>query len=79
MKKSVFWQLFVAMLLLGSNSQAQSLKDLFNKDNVENIVNTITGKNTASMVGTWSFSGSAIEFESDNLLQAAGGDRKSVV
>ena len=73
MKKSVFWQLFVAMLLLGSNSQAQSLKDLFNKDNVENIVNTITGKNTASMVGTWSFSGSAIEFESDNLLQAAGG------
>lgn len=61
------------MLLISGSSRAQSLKDLFSKDNVENIVSTITGKNTASMVGTWTFSGSAIEFESDNLLQAAGG------
>lgn len=73
MKKSVFLQLFIAMLLISGSSRAQSLKDLFSKDNVENIVSTITGKNMASMVGTWTFSGSAIEFESDNLLQAAGG------
>lgn len=73
MKKSVFLQLFIAILLISGSSRAQSLKDLFSKDNVENIVSTITGKNTASMVGTWTFSGSAIEFESDNLLQAAGG------
>ncbi len=73
MRKTVFWQLLAVMLLSGSHSQAQSLKDLFSKDKVESIVNAVTGKNTASMVGTWSFSGAAIEFESDNLLQSAGG------
>ena len=36
MKKSVFSLAFIATLLLVSaNSQAQSLKDLFNKENVE--------------------------------------------
>lgn len=73
MKKFVFGQFVVAVLLLGTNCQAQSLKDLFNKENVEKVVNTVTGKSTASMEGTWSFSGSAIEFESDNLLTKAGG------
>ena len=33
MKKFVFWHIFVAALLMASNSQAQSLKDLFNKEN----------------------------------------------
>ena len=33
----------------------------------------MTGKSTADMTGTWSYTGSAIEFESDNLLQKAGG------
>lgn len=32
MKRLVFWQLFVAALLLTSNSHAQSIKDLFNKE-----------------------------------------------
>ena len=74
MKKIVFWQLFIAALLMATNSQAQSsLKDLFNKENIEKAVNAVTGKNTADMTGTWSYSGSAIEFESDNLLQKAGG------
>ena len=54
-------------------SQAQSLKDLFNKENIEKAVNVVTGKNTASMVGAWTFTGAALEFESDNLLQKAGG------
>jgi hypothetical protein len=65
MKRLVFWQLFVAALLLTSNSHAQSIKDLFNKENIEKAVNAVTG--------TWSYTGSAIEFESDNLLQKAGG------
>ncbi|MCD8182442.1 MAG: DUF4923 family protein [Bacteroides sp.] len=56
-----------------TNSQAQSIKDLFNKENIEKVVNTVTGKNTASMEGTWIYSGAAIEFESDNLLEKAGG------
>ena len=71
MKRLVFWQLFVAALLLTSNSHAQSIKDLFNKENIEKAVNAVTGKSTADMTGTWSYTGSAIEFESDNLLQPA--------
>ena len=73
MKKFIFWQLFISALFLATSSQAQSLKDLFNKENIEKAVNAVTGKNTADMTGTWSFTGSAIEFESDNLLQKAGG------
>ena len=53
MKKFVFWHIFVAALLMASNSQAQSLKDLFNKENIEKVVNSVTGKSTASMEGTW--------------------------
>lgn len=69
MKKSVFSLAFIATLLLVSaNSQAQSLKDLFNKENVEKVVSAVTGKNTVDMTGTWSYTGAAIEFESDNLL-----------
>ena len=69
MKKSVFSVAFiVTLLLVSANSQAQSLKDLFNKENVEKVVSAVTGKNTVDMTGTWSYTGSAIEFESDNLL-----------
>ncbi|HBO05842.1 MULTISPECIES: DUF4923 family protein [Bacteroides] len=73
MKRFVFWHIFVAALLMASNSQAQSLKDLLNKENIEKVVSTVTGKSTAGMEGTWAYTGSAIEFESDNLLQKAGG------
>lgn len=76
MKKTVLGQALLIVLLLSathSNGMAQSLKDLLNKENIEKAVNVITGKNTASMTGTWTFSGSALEFESDNLLQKAGG------
>ncbi len=61
------------LLATASNLQAQSLKDLLNKENIEKAVNAVTGKNTASMTGTWMFTGSALAFESDNLLQKAGG------
>lgn len=43
MKRFVFWQLFVAALLLAGNSRAQSIKDLFNKENIEKAVNAVTG------------------------------------
>ena len=72
MKRFVFWQILIAALLMAPDSQAQSLKDLLNKENIEKAVNAITGKSTASMEGTWTYAGSAIEFESDNLLQKAG-------
>ncbi|MEL5894287.1 DUF4923 family protein [Bacteroides sp. GD17] len=73
MKKSVFWQLLAAALLLSANSQAQSIKDLFNKENIEKAVNAVTGKTVTDITGTWMYTGAAIEFESDNLLQKAGG------
>lgn len=74
MKKSVLSVVFVAALLLVSaDSKAQSWKDLFNKENVEKAVSTITGKNTVDMTGAWSYTGAAIEFETDNLLMKAGG------
>lgn len=74
MKKNVFSLVFIATLLLVSaNGYAQSWKDLFNKENIEKVVSTVTGKNTVDMTGTWSYTGAAIEFKSDNLLMKAGG------
>lgn len=73
MKRFVFAQLLAAALLLASNVQAQSLKDLLNKKNIGNVVSTIAGDKTPEMEGTWTYTGSAIKFESDNLLQSAGG------
>lgn len=73
MKRTFFWYIFIVTLLLTTNSQAQSLKDLFNKGNIEKVVSTVTGKTSINMIGTWTYSGSAIEFESDNMLNKAGG------
>ena len=80
MKKYVLSLAVVAALLLvTTNVQAQSWKDLFNKDNIEKVVNAVTGNQTIDMTGTWTYSGSAIEFESDNLLQKAGGAAAAAV
>lgn len=73
MKRTSFWQLLVACLLLTTNSHAQSLKDLLNKENIEKAVNAISGKTSVDMTGSWSYTSAAIEFKSDNLLQKAGG------
>ena len=68
-----------ALLLVTTDVQAQSWKDLFNKDNIEKVVNAVTGNQTIDLTGTWTYSGSAIEFESDNLLQKAGGAAAAAV
>lgn len=64
-------------LLTTQMSQAQLLKNLFNSDTVEKIVtDAVVGTSTlsaASLQGSWSYVGSACKFESDNLLQQAGG------
>lgn len=75
MKRNILSLAFMTVFLLtATNSQAQSWADLFNKDNISKVVNAITG-NAASidMTGTWSYKGSAVEFESENLLMKAGG------
>ena len=74
MKKShCIWAVALLLLFVGIPCQAQSLKDLLNKGNIEKAVSALTGKKTFDMTGSWVYSGSAVEFESDNLLQQAGG------
>lgn len=73
MKKFMRLSFVIVTLLCSVQIQAQSLKDILNKENLEKAVSVVTGKNTASVIGTWSFTGAALEFESDNLLQKAGG------
>lgn len=75
MKKNILSIALVTVFsLVATNSQAQSLKDLLNKDNISKVVNALTGNEaTIDMTGTWTYTGSAVEFESDNLLMKAGG------
>lgn len=69
MKKIILWQLFIASMLMPACGQAQTLSDLFNK-----AVKVVTQKDTfVDMVGTWRYTGAAVEFKSDNLLKKAGG------
>lgn len=73
MKKSIFL-IIIAMVMMTQNSQAQSLKDLFNKENIEKVVNAVSGKSTTvDITGTWIYSGAAIELKSDNTLSNIGG------
>ena len=67
MKKNIVSLAFMAVfLLMGTNSRAQSWKDLLNKDNISKVVNAITGTpETIDMTGTWNYKGSAVEFESE--------------
>jgi len=53
-----------------------SLKDIFNKDAVSNVVDALAGQKeitAADLQGTWTYAGPACEFESDDLLKKAGG------
>ena len=75
MKRNVCGILFIVALsaISSIHCQAQSLKDLFNKENIEKVVNAVTNNTNINMEGTWTLTGSAIEFETDDLLKKAGG------
>ncbi len=74
MRKNIFTSLLCLALLPFVEIQAQSLKDLLNSGNIEKVVSTITGTNTSmDITGSWSYTGSAIELESDNILLKTGG------
>lgn len=81
MKKSVLSLALMAVSLFTTTTiQAQSWTDLFNKDNISKVVSAVTGKTEAiNMIGTWTYRGSAVEFESDNLLMQAGGAAASAI
>lgn len=66
----------ICCLLVSVQTQAQSWTDLFNKDNISKVVDAVTGNASAAKVdlaGTWGYTGSAVEFESGDLLKKAGG------
>ena len=77
MNRKSWKYLFLVALTLPTGSHAQSLKDLLNKENIEKVVNAVTDNNHVNMTGTWNYTGTALEFESDNLLQKAGGSLAS--
>lgn len=70
MKRVILKLTLLAILLIASTAvQAQSLKDLFNKDNIDKITDAITGNKSFDITGTWNHTGAAIAFESDKLLK----------
>ena len=72
MKKMTFWAVgMIALMMTSVPVKAQSLKDLLGK--ATEVVQAVTGADSVKMVGNWTYSGSSIEFESDNLLSKAGG------
>lgn len=76
-RKLLSFAVLITLLLVPTVNRAQSIKDLFNKDNISKVVNAVTGHTeTVDMTGTWRYTGSAIEFESENLLKKAGGNRR---
>ncbi len=73
MMKRILCVAFVAVWC-ATQTQAQSLSDLLNLDKISKAVNTLTGLNTSdNITGTWNYTGSAVEFKSDDLLKKAGG------
>ena len=64
-----------AACIFSETASAQSLKNLFNKDNIKNVVENVTGldlsKEDAVITGTWKFSGTAVEIESKDFLKKA--------
>lgn len=61
--------------IFSQTSSAQSLKDLFSKDNIKDVVENVTGldlsKDEAVITGTWKFNGTAVELESNDILKKA--------
>lgn len=76
MKKSLTLSLTVAALFVCGSVSAQSLNSILSK--VESVVNSVTGSSTATSVeGTWSYTGPAVDLESDNVLTNVAGTAAS--
>ena len=64
-----------SLCLAGQIASAQSLKDLLKKatdnETVKNVVESVTGKTLpVDVKGTWTYSGTAVKLESDDLLKS---------
>jgi hypothetical protein len=70
--KQLFKTVMVAFCAILFTSQAQAQSSLQNI--LGKVVSAVTGTSTTvDLTGTWTYTGSAVEFESDNLLKQAGG------
>lgn len=76
MKKIISIILMVgSFCLAGQTVSAQTLKDLLKKatsnETVKNVVESVTGTTLpVDVKGTWTYSGTAVKFESDDLLKS---------
>ena len=64
-----------AFCLAGQTASAQSLGDILKKvtgnETVKNVVETVTGTTLpVDVKGTWTYSGTAVKFESEDLLKS---------
>ena len=79
MKKFIFGSLLLgAMALMPSCASSFDIKDILGKsgDAVEGLVDglfTQTNLSVEQLAGTWTATGSAVSFQSENLLKKAGG------
>ena len=75
MKKIIISIMAVAVCLAGQTASAQTLKDLLkkatNNETVKNVVESVTGTTLpVDVKGTWTYSGTAVKFESEDLLKS---------
>ena len=73
MKKIII--LLAAVCFVGQPASAQTLKDLLKKatsnETVKNVVESVTGTTLpVDVKGTWTYSGTAVKFESEDLLKS---------
>ena len=60
-RKLLSFAVLITLLLVPTVNRAQSIKDLFNKDNISKVVNAVTGHTeTVDMTGTWRYTGSDV-------------------
>lgn len=74
MKKTIQTLLITSLLAITPLTYANNLTSLFNKDTVKEAASKVAGDvvgQKLNVVGTWKYSGSAVQFESENMLQKA--------
>lgn len=65
--------LIAAIFAFGTTTSvsAQNISSIFSK--IKSAISTVTGTDSNSIEGTWTYSGADIEFTSDNVLSQVGG------
>ena len=71
--------LLICTLILSAGSiEAQSLKDIFSKKGVSRIASSVGVSAPLKIEGNWSYSGTAIDLKSDNVLKKTAAEIAAV-